>query len=158
MRREGSPERERISRPGRGGSRFDACAVAGRSRVAAVRAVTGTRSMSVQPDVFEQQGASVRLVAPYPNARARARQLTNVMTLLGRNDGCDIVLSSPTVAEAHAALVRLGHSAYICDLGGSTGTAVNGRRVRQARLYDGDELSLGRFRFRVELDEANAAA
>lgn len=113
--------------------------------------------MSVQPQLFEQQGACVRLVAQYRNARQPVRRLTNVLTLLGRGDGCDIILSSSSVGIAHAAIVRLGTTAYICDLGAPGGTQIDGRYVRWARLHDGAELVLGRFKYRIELEGGDLA-
>jgi len=113
--------------------------------------------MSVQPQLFEQQGACVRLVAQYRNARQPVRRLTNVLTLLGRGDGCDIILSSNSVGIAHAAIVRLGTTAYICDLGAPGGTQIDGRYVRWSRLHDGAELVLGRFKYRIELEGGDLA-
>jgi len=113
--------------------------------------------MSVQPQLFEQQGACVRLVAQYRNARQPVRRLTNVLTLLGRGEGCDIILSSTSVGIAHAAIVRLGTTAYVCDLGAQGGTQLDGRYVRWARLHDGAELVLGRFKYRVELEGGDLA-
>lgn len=113
--------------------------------------------MSVQPQLFEQQGACVRLVAQYRNARQPVRRLTNVLTLLGRGDSCDIILSSNSVGIAHAAIIRLGTTAYICDLGAPGGTQIDGRYVRWSRLHDGAELVLGRFKYRIELEGGDLA-
>ncbi|MFQ5424201.1 MAG: FHA domain-containing protein [Phycisphaerae bacterium] len=110
--------------------------------------------MSVEPESSERQGADIRLVALYRNARQPVRELTRSLTLMGRGRDCDIVLASDSVGTAHAAIVRLGNAAYVCDLGAPTGTVVNGRAIRWARLSDGNDLILGRFRFRIELGES----
>ena len=110
--------------------------------------------MSVEPESSERQGADIRLVALYRNARQPVRELTRSLTLMGRGRDCDIVLASNSVGTAHAAIVRLGNAAYVCDLGAPAGTIVNGRAVRWAKLSDGNDLILGRFRFRIELGES----
>lgn len=77
--------------------------------------------------------------------------MTQPITVLGSGAGCDLILASGKVAAAHAAVVLLNDTAYLCDVGG--GTSLNGRRIRWARLADGDSPSIGPFTFRVELQD-----
>ncbi len=109
--------------------------------------------MSLQTEISERRGALVRLVALYRNARQPIRQLTKTITVLGRDEACDIILASRSVGPVHAAIVRSANTAYVCDLGAESGSIIDERRVRWSRLSDGQELVLGRFRFRIELDE-----
>ena len=114
--------------------------------------------MSLQTEISERRGALVRLVALYRNARQPIRQLTKTITVLGRDEACDIILASRSVGPVHAAIVRSANTAFVCDLGAESGSIIGERRVRWARLSDGQELVLGRFRFRIELDEPESVA
>jgi adenylate cyclase len=47
------------------------------------------------------------------------------------------------VSKEHAAIERMGRDFILRDLGSSNGTFVNGRRVAELRLREGDEITLG---------------
>jgi DNA repair exonuclease SbcCD ATPase subunit len=64
---------------------------------------------------------------------------------IGRSSSNDVVLASRTVSRQHAMIELVDGSPRIRDLGSSHGTRVNGRRVTEALLYDGDSISIGRF-------------
>lgn len=77
--------------------------------------------------------------------------LTAQVTTVGRGRGVDISLADPSVSRLHAELVRRGEHVYVSDLGLSTnGTRVNGRPVGRRLLADGDVLSFGACRTRVQ--------
>jgi hypothetical protein len=109
--------------------------------------------MSVTPETERRQTAPVRLVALWETARKPVRPLTSPLLVLGRSKQCDVVLESASVAPQHAAIVLVDGSCYVCDLGTPEGTFVNDQPVRGCRLSSGDEMSLGRYRFRIETDE-----
>ena len=64
-------------------------------------------------------------------------------SVLGRSDGCEIVLSDPNVSRRHAELRMQGGEWHVVDLGSTNGVKVNGRVVSSARLRDGDRITLG---------------
>jgi hypothetical protein len=73
------------------------------------------------------------------------------VTTVGRGRGADIRLSDPDVSRLHAEIVRRGPYVYVADLGLSHyGTRVNGRPVARRVLDDGDVLSFGSARCRIE--------
>jgi hypothetical protein len=73
------------------------------------------------------------------------------VTTVGRGAGADIRLDDPSVSRLHAEIVRRGPYYYIADLGLSrNGTRVNGRPVARRVLDDGDVVSFGAARCRVE--------
>ncbi len=102
---------------------------------------------------WNEQGARVRLVAQHRNARQPVREVKEIVTVLGSGDGCDLILASSKVDAAHAAIIKLNDTAYLCDLGAVGGTTLNRRRIRWARLADGDNPVLGPFSFKVEMEE-----
>ncbi|MEK6643789.1 MAG: FHA domain-containing protein [Planctomycetota bacterium] len=109
--------------------------------------------MSKEASGCSVQGAQVRLVAQHRNARQPVREVREIITILGSGDGCDLILASSKVDAAHAAIVKLNDTAYLCDLGAAGGTTLNRRRIRWARLADGDLPAIGPFSFKVDMDE-----
>jgi hypothetical protein len=63
--------------------------------------------------------------------------------VLGRSRDCDIQLSDSNVSRRHAELRQEGASYWIVDLGSTNGIEVNGKRVKRAKLRDGDTITLG---------------
>ncbi|HLN26836.1 MAG TPA: EAL domain-containing protein [Gemmataceae bacterium] len=71
---------------------------------------------------------------------------------IGRSISADFIIYSRQVSKQHAELYRLGDNLYIRDLKSTNGTFVNGQRVGEAPLYNGDIIHFGHkeFRFRYE--------
>jgi len=63
--------------------------------------------------------------------------------VIGRSRDCDIQLSDSNVSRRHAELRQEGASYWIVDLGSTNGIEVNGKRVKRAKLRDGDTFTLG---------------
>jgi pSer/pThr/pTyr-binding forkhead associated (FHA) protein len=67
-------------------------------------------------------------------------------TTIGRSPDCGIFLDDVTVSRKHAVLVRRDGGVFIEDQGSLNGTYVNRKRVESARLEDGDEVQIGKYR------------
>jgi hypothetical protein len=77
--------------------------------------------------------------------------LRGEVTTVGRGQGVDVRLDDPSVSRLHAEIVWRGPYIYVADLGLSrNGTRVNGRPVARRVLDDGDVLSFGSARCRIE--------
>jgi FHA domain len=77
--------------------------------------------------------------------------LRGEVTTIGRGRGADIRLNDPSVSRLHAEFVRRGPYIYLADLGLSrNGTRVNGRPIARRVLDDGDVITLGSARCRIE--------
>lgn len=105
-------------------------------------------------DATRYQAKGVRLIAHQGTPRHTVRELNQVVSILGSGEGCEVVLSSKRVAESHAAIVLLGSAAYLCDLGASSGTQLNGKRIRWARMEGSDAVTIGPFTFVAEVEDA----
>jgi pSer/pThr/pTyr-binding forkhead associated (FHA) protein len=75
-------------------------------------------------------------------------RLEREVTRIGRGLQADLRLDENSVSRRHAMLVHDSESARILDDRSSNGTFVNGQRVEQATLTDGDVVMLGRVMLR----------
>jgi len=73
----------------------------------------------------------------------RVVPLTRPVTRVGRGVDADLRLADTGVSRAHAELRVSGDSVTVVDLGSTNGTVVNGRRVAESELVDGDRLDIG---------------
>lgn len=62
---------------------------------------------------------------------------------IGRLPECTITLNDPNVSRRHAEIRPSGAGYRITDLGSTNGTLVNGRRIHEHQLADGDVLTFG---------------
>jgi len=62
---------------------------------------------------------------------------------IGREDGCDLVIESPHISRLHAELFWEGTQLKIKDLGSTNGVFVNGQRIQEEILSNGDKILLG---------------
>jgi pSer/pThr/pTyr-binding forkhead associated (FHA) protein len=67
---------------------------------------------------------------------------------VGRNPASDIVLDDASVSRRHALIARRGERTVILDDRSRNGVLVNGKRVTEADLRDGDTITLGRLQAR----------
>jgi adenylate cyclase len=65
-------------------------------------------------------------------------------TVIGRSEGCDVIIADPWISSRHALVERRGDETWLVDLDSRNGTFVDGRRIREARVADGARVSFGR--------------
>ncbi|HVL11301.1 MAG TPA: FHA domain-containing protein [Gemmata sp.] len=86
-----------------------------------------------------------------------AVEIDKDLTLVGRDDHCDVKLDHKSVSKLHCVIVRTDGLLLLRDLGSTNGTRVNGTRVRRAALLPNDVLAVATLRytvkFGVELEE-----
>lgn len=75
---------------------------------------------------------------------------------IGRSRQCNVVLDDETVSRMHLEIRPLAGGGWeAVDLGSSSGTSLNGKRVKQQRLRSGDRLRVGATEFlAVDLEPA----
>lgn len=73
-----------------------------------------------------------------------AYQLAEDEILIGRLSESDIVLSNPFISRQHAKVLKKGNGFTLVDLNSLHGTYVNGSRVSEQPLRNGDRITLGR--------------
>jgi Protein of unknown function (DUF3662)/FHA domain len=71
------------------------------------------------------------------------RRIEKRRVVIGRSRDCDIQLADSNVSRRHAELRQEGTAYWIVDLDSTNGIEVNGRRLKRAKLEDGDRVKLG---------------
>lgn len=78
-----------------------------------------------------------------PAGAGPAHVLDKPTVVIGRATDCDVRLSDPGVSRRHVELRHDGHRVRLRDLGSTNGTLVNGTRVTETELRDGDRIRVG---------------
>jgi hypothetical protein len=78
-----------------------------------------------------------------PGNPDRVVPLTRAVTVVGRGADADLRLPDTGVSRAHAELRVDGDVVRLVDLESTNGTSINGRRVRESDLADGDRVQIG---------------
>src|SRR3989442_832182 len=68
-----------------------------------------------------------------------------VVHLLGRLEDCDVTIDNLGVSRYHSEILQKDGFYVLRDLKSNNGTFVNGKRVDNYNLNDGDEISIGKF-------------
>jgi hypothetical protein len=73
--------------------------------------------------------------------------------IIGRHEGCDIVVDNAGTSRRHACVERTGVGHVLSDLNSFNGTYVKGQKVSQHVLHDQEEFHIGKFCFTIEVME-----
>jgi hypothetical protein len=77
-------------------------------------------------------------------------------TVIGRDKGCDIVLSDRSISRRHCILQLVVRGLFFRDLASSNGVYINGSISREGFLLHGDQFSLGDITFEVCIEAKTA--
>lgn len=72
------------------------------------------------------------------------------LTLIGRDEDCDVRLEHKSVSKLHCILVMSDGMILLRDLGSTNGTRVNGQKVRRAALLPNDSLAVANLKYQVK--------
>ncbi len=105
----------------------------------AYKAVRIQRIPTMRTEVIKDPAAVVpRLQRVADNGELEQISLEMFPFTIGRNDDCDLQIESPKISREHAEITSDLGGFRIRDLGSTNGTSLNGRRIDQADLNDGD--------------------
>jgi FHA domain-containing protein len=77
-------------------------------------------------------------------------ELSEDPVTIGRADDCEVQLTDKNVSRRHAEVRSEGAGFTVVDLDSTNGTKVNGARVKQRTLQEGDEITVGATTLRFE--------
>lgn len=71
---------------------------------------------------------------------------------LGRDRSCEVWLDDRSISRRHAVIQRDGEEGWLVqDQASANGLLLDGRKISRAPLLDGQQLQMGKLRFRVEI-------
>jgi len=70
-------------------------------------------------------------------------ELDGGKAVIGRSKDCDIQVPDPNISRRHAEVRQEGSAYWVVDLDSTNGMEVNGRRLKRAKLRQGDRIMLG---------------
>ena len=74
------------------------------------------------------------------------------VAVVGREPGCDVVVSDGSVSRKHARLEKRAGAFMVVDQGSANGTFLDSQRVAEAVLKSGQEIRFGAIAFKVQID------
>src|SRR5882724_11554841 len=101
--------------------------------------------------------ATGELIVQVGRQAGTRRPLNAPLTFIGRAPGCDLRLNVEGVSPLHCLIVQSPTGFLVRDLDSAGGTFVNGKRVANQAVGDGDTLAVGPFLFRLHLPTDTAA-
>jgi hypothetical protein len=115
------------------------------------RAVSGLSAAAEEPKevadtrVYRISGAprQALLAVVEGEPRGATVSLAARAVVLGRREGCDVVIPDPNVSRQHLRVARTAEGMLVVDLNSTNGTFVNGERVRRHLLRPGDRIRIG---------------
>ena len=101
-----------------------------------------------------------QLVVLRGRAASQTIRLASGSTVVGRQDGSALQIRDSLVSRKHCRITERNERLFVCDLGSSNGTFVNGQKVadEDVEVPHGAELSIGGVKFRAEKVGAPVAA
>ena len=95
------------------------------------------------PDLPQGAGAKTGAGLVLLGARLQIVRLDAARTVIGRGEESTVQIDDPDASRAHAEVVREGDRYVLRDLGSTNGTFLDGRRVKDGSLCDGDVVRFG---------------
>ncbi len=105
-------------------------------------------------DSSQLEGQAAHLVVSSGGRKLADIALNRPRMILGRDAGCDISLDSTYLSRYQNLFMQTSNGWVIIDLNSTNGCFVNGRRVREHRLRDGDYISVGHHQLRFAVKGA----
>ena len=96
-------------------------------------------------------GVSANFIVKGPNGVEKAFPMRQLVMAIGRSDQCEISVKDGSVSGKHAEVMKMNGEIRVKDLGSANGIYVNGERVEDAELYDGDIIRMGQTSIRVDI-------
>jgi predicted component of type VI protein secretion system len=83
--------------------------------------------------------------------------LDKPIMLVGRHQECDVQIPSRKVSRRHCCVAQVHDYVVVKDLFSTNGVRINGTRVKEGALQNGDELTIGNYRYKIQTEDYPAA-
>lgn len=113
---------------------------------------SGKRPTQTNPIVPEAAPRLALVVHP-GKKNERTVLCRRAVTLLGSRAGCKLTMQHRRVAPVHIAIINEGSRVLAVDLVTKQGTLLNGLKMEQERINDGDMLSIRPWELRLDIHE-----
>lgn len=109
------------------------------------------RLRDLAPRLAQRRRRNTAAELTFRRQRADARvPLDRSETIIGRDAGCDIVLTEKSASLRHARIVRTAGGYFeLQDLDSTNGVIMDGERIERLTLQDGDTFIIGETRFSI---------
>ena len=111
---------------------------------------------AVHPVIRIDEDEAPFLVVIHGNNSGSRFVLDEAVTSIGRHPESSVFLDDVTGSRRHAEVTRVGDTFTIRDAGSLNGTYVNGKRVEQHELAEGDNIQVGKYRLVLAFGVADA--
>ncbi|MGD8845476.1 MAG: FHA domain-containing protein [Desulfobacteraceae bacterium] len=109
------------------------------------------RPTTVRPAYsFEPSEKTWALQSKSGTTAGRVINISKGTMIIGRNASCDIILDNEMVSSQHAQLQSADGTVKLKDLDSTNGTYVNGKKISESQLFDGDDVSFDMASFTVK--------
>jgi predicted component of type VI protein secretion system len=98
--------------------------------------------------------ASITII--FAGQEQKTYQLDKPRLVVGREASCDVHIDNLGISRNHCAFVNKGEAFVVQDLNSSNGTYVNGQKITERFLNDGDEIIIGKYTLKFK-NEVQAA-
>jgi hypothetical protein len=96
-------------------------------------------------------GVSANFIVKGPSGVEKAYPMRSITVTIGRSDQCDIAVKDSSMSGKHAEISKISGEIRVKDMGSANGIWLNGERVDDVELYDGDVLRLGQTSIRIDV-------
>jgi len=96
-------------------------------------------------------GVSANFIVKGPSGVEKAYPMRAISVTIGRSDQCDIAVKDSSMSGRHAEISKINGEIRVKDMGSANGIWLNGERVDDVELFDGDVLRLGQTSIRVDV-------
>jgi predicted component of type VI protein secretion system len=96
-------------------------------------------------------GVSANFIVKGPNGVEKAYPMRQLTMSIGRSDQCDIAVKDSSMSGRHCEVSKINGEIKVKDVGSANGIWLNGERVEECELFDGDVIRLGQTSIRVDV-------
>ncbi len=96
-------------------------------------------------------GVSANFIVKGPSGVEKAYPMRAITVTIGRSDQCDISVKDSSMSGRHAEISKINGEIRVKDMGSANGIWLNGERVDDVELFDGDVLRLGQTSIRIDV-------